>query len=361
MNIHLVGLPHTPFDKVAASSCAFTAKAVRTVEMWRKSGHQVTVYWGGNLGDVDCLTLEEQRQWFGPWDPAELPKVGWDPNADYWRTFHGRAIDAIRDRIQPGDLVAGLVGSIHQQVFDAFKADYTVIEPGVGYEGLGRDTFACFESYTWMHNRYGALGIGDGRFLDTVIPNACDPADWHEGPDGGYALFVGRCIARKGPHVAAQIAARYGITLKIAGAGIADDTPGRLVCIDGTIIEGDHVDYVGSVTGDDRRELFARASFLIMPTLYVEPFGNVHIEAMMSGLGVVVPDFGVFTETVPEHYRFRNMSQAVEAARLAHLTRHGFWREHATSIAAPDRCRAKYDRWFDRLASLRDGRNGFYA
>lgn len=328
--------------------------------MWRQSGHDVTVYWGGDLGDVSCLTAAEQQHWFGVWDANELPKVQWDANLPYWATFHSRAIAAIADRIQPGDLVAGLVGSIHQEVFDAFP-HHTRIEPGVGYEGLARDTFACFESYAWMHNRYGAYDIGNGRFFDTVIPNAVDPDDWDLGPDHGYALFAGRCIQRKGIAVAAEIADRAGLELRIAGSGIAEVTPHRITCLDGTVVHGDELSYVGAVTGDDRKKLFANASVVIMPTLYIEPYGNVHVEAMMSGVGVVVPDFGVFTETVPDGYRFRTMSEAADAVRLARASRGISWRDHAISFAAPDRCRARYDVWFDRLASLRDGRNGFYS
>lgn len=361
MTLHLVGLPHTPFDAHIASSCAFTAKAVRTVGMWRQSGHDVTVYWGGGLGDVSCLSVLEQNQWFGEWDPTELPKVGWDSNLPYWQMFHRRAIDAIAERIQPGDIVAGLVGSIHQQVFDAFTATHTCIEPGVGYEGLAAGTFACFESNAWMHHTYGRYGINDGRFFDTVIPNAVDPDDWDLGEDHGYALFVGRCIARKGIAVAADIADRAGLELKVAGAGVREVGHGYLVCADGTVARAEEITYVGAVTGDDRRKLFANASVLIMPTLYVEPYGNVHVEAMMSGVGCVTTDFGVFTETVPDGYRFRTMSEAVDAVHLARSSRGITWRDHAMSFAAPDICRAKYDRWFDRLASLRDGRNGFYS
>lgn len=360
MRIHLVGLPHTPFDRLQASACAFTAKAVNTVGMWRQSGHDVTVYWGGSGGDVAALPDADQRYYFGAYDPSRLPVVQWDANLPYWRLFHANAIKAIKERIEPGDIVAGLTGSIHQQLFDAFP-EHTRIEPGVGYEGLASGTFACFESYAWMHARYGAYRIDNGRFFDTVIPNAVDPAQWDIGEDHGYLLYAGRCIWRKGVALAAEIADRAGMPLKVAGAGVTEAGRHRIVCADGTIVHGDDLDYVGTVAGDDRKNLFAHASAVVMPTLYVEPYGNVHVEAMMSGVGVCVPDFGVFTETVPQDYRFRTVAEAVEVVRRARATRGISWRDHAMTFAAPDVCRAKYDTWFGRLASLRDGRNGFYA
>jgi len=357
--IHLVGLPHTEFDAHQYSSCAFTAKAVRTVRMWRQSGHDVTVYWGGNRADVSLLSHDEQLRHFGTWCATELPKVAWDPHLEYWQTFHAKAISEIRARLQPGDIIAGLVGSIHQQVFDSFP-NHIRIEPGVGYEGLAHNTFACFESYAWMHNRYGACGIGDGRAFDIVIPNAVDPDDWDIGPSVGYALFVGRHIARKGPHVAAQIANAAGLRLVTAGAGVAQAEPGRIVCTDKTVIEGD-VSYVGSVTGQKRRDLFAGAQVLICPTLYIGPWEGVHAEAMMSGVGVVAPDYGVFVETLPRAYRYRSLSDAVDAVHLAGQTRGISWRDLAIDLCGIDRCARQYDDWFDRLASLNDGRNGWYS
>lgn len=350
--IHLVGLPHTEFDADKYSSCAFTAKAVRLTDMIRETGREVVVYWGMPMG--------RREEIFGEYSPNALPVIEWDANLHYWVEFHERVIGQIRSTIKPDDIVAVVGGAVSQCVVDAFSTEYTCIEPGVGYEGLCRDTFACFESYAWMHNRYGAMGIGDGRAFDVVIPNAVNPAEWSLSDSGGYALFVGRLIARKGPHVAAQIAKAAGLPLVLAGAGVASLEPGRIVATDGTVVEGD-VTHVGAVTGEDRRWLFARAEVLICPTLYIGPWEGVHAEAMMSGVGVVAPDYGVFTETVYEHYRYRTLSQAVDAVFWARETRGLGWRDRAIDLYSTEVCTRKYDAWLDRIESLRDGRNGWYG
>lgn len=354
--IHLVGLPHTEFNKVEFSSCAFTAKAVRLVEMLRSVGREVTVYWGD-----EYLTEEERLGYFGLFSPDNLPVVVWDANLPAWRSFHNRIAATLRHTLEPGDVIAVVGGAISQCIVDEFKGEYTCIEPGVGYEGLCRDTFACFESYAWMHNRYGAYGIGDGRAFDAVIPNAVDPADWSLADSDGYALFVGRLIGRKGPQVAADIAKRAGLPLIMAGGGVAHQEPGLIIATDGTRIEGDHVTHIGSVGGEDRRWLFAHAEVFICPTLYIGPWEGVHAEAMMSGVPVVAPDYGVFTETLPEMFRYRNLAQAHAATHFARQTRGHNWRDAAIAHFSLKRCAAMYDVWFDRLDSLRDGRNGWFA
>jgi glycosyltransferase involved in cell wall biosynthesis len=328
--------------------------------MLRSIGQEVIVYWGGTKGDVSIFSEEEMIGTFGEYDPTILPVVNWDPTLFYWQKAHMTAVREIEKRIKKGDIVAGIGGAIHQDVFNWFGADFTCIEPGVGYEGLAQNTHACFESYTWMHNRYGAYQIDDGRAFDTVIPNAVDPQEWEMGPNDGYALFVGRVVQRKGPHVAAQIANAAGLKLLIAGAGVASHEEGRIVATDGTVIEGD-VKYVGAVSGDDRRKLFANAQVLVCPTLYIGPWEGVHAEAMMSGVPVVAPDYGVFTETLPPPQRYRNMSEAVRAIKEPVWERGITWRNHAESLCSMDLCASMYANWIDRLNSLRDGRNGWYG
>lgn len=352
--IHLVGLPHTKFDDQLFSHCAFTAKAVRTTRMLQATGREVAVYWGDTL-----MGEAWQLRNFGSYTADDLPPLQWDSNLPYWREFNQRCMDSIAELIKPGDIIAIVGGAISQCVVDKFYRDYTCAETGVGYEGICSNTFACFESYAWMHNRYGAFRIGDGRAFDAVIPNAVDPNEWTIGDSHGYALFCGRLIARKGPHVAAEIANAAGLKLVLAGGGVKNRDGNRIEATDGTIIEG-NVEHVGSVQGQARRDLFAHAEVFICPTLYIGPWEGVHAEALMSGVGVVAPDYGVFTETLDSEYRYRTLGQAVEATVEAQRYRGGF-REYAIKAFGTERCTEMYDEWFDRLESLRDGRNGWYG
>ena len=344
---------------MAYSSCAFTAKAVRMAKMIRARGRECIVYWGGDMADVSCMSRDEQEQYFGAWDPSNLPVIEWDSKLEYWQVFHKRALKELTKRLDPDDIIGFIGGSISHELMSLFKTSHTICEPGVGYEGIWPDTFACFESYAWMHNRYGAYGIGNGRSFDAVIPNAVDPADWDIGESKGYALFVGRLISRKGPHAAAQIANEAGLKLVLAGGGVASQEPGRIVATDGTVVEGD-VEHVGALSGRERAALFAGAEVFICPTLYIGPWEGVHAEALMSGVPVVAPDYGVFTETLPRKFRYRMFREAVEAVQMARETRGGQWRDYAIDMFGIERCADMYDEWFSRLETLRNGR-GWYS
>lgn len=359
--IHLVGLPHTELDEVKFSHCAFTAKAARLVKMLQSAGRDVSVYWGDSL-----MGANWQLKNFDPYSAADLPALIWDANVSYWKEFNTRCIEAIKATIVPGDIVAIIGGSVQQVVVDQFSTDYTCIEPGVGYGGICRDTFCCFESYAWMHNRYGEFRIENGRPFDAVIPNAVDPDQWYLADSDGYALFVGRMIDRKGPKTAGTIANAAGLHCVFAGGGVqsfsnsAGSKVNRIECQDGTVIEGD-VSYIGAVQGEDRKALFAHAEVFICPTHYIEPWGGVHAEAMMSGLGVVAPDYGVFTETLPPQFRYRTLAQAKRAVGIARQHRGQNPRLVAINKFSTATCTRMYDEWISRLEMLRDGRNGWYG
>jgi glycosyltransferase involved in cell wall biosynthesis len=356
----MIGLPHTQFDDQEFSACAFTAKAMRTARMLRMRGRDVTVYWGGNRGDVSLMPTEVQSSYFGDWDPGRLPVIEWDSNLPYWQEFHAAARRELDERLVDGDIIAFVGGSIAHELMTHYLPRFTIVEPGIGYEGIWPQAFGCYESYAWMHNRYGAYGIGDHRQFDTVIPNAVDPSEWYVAPSDGYALWVGRLIHRKGPHVAAQIANAAGLKLVMAGGGVAESRPGKVVATDGTVVAGD-VEHIGALKGRERSEVYAKAEVFICPTLYVGPWEGVHAEALMSGLPVVAPDAGVFTETLPRHHRYRSLADAVNAIRNPTMKRGVEWRQHAIDLCGIEVCADRYDDWFDRLDSLRDGRNGWYG
>lgn len=364
--IHLVGLPHTSLDEEEFTTCAFTTKAARWTKVLEMAGHKVTAYWSGGTNTVDCevvevLTQQEREDFFGPNVGEELPSISWEESAPYWSLFNQRAKNLVAERIQPGDMVAIMAGSTQQSVVDAFPG-HLVLEPCVGYHGLARDTYACFESYSWMHNRYGAMGLDNGRFFDAVVPNFVYRDAFEVGKDHGYALFMGRLTGRKGPHVAAEIAERAGLPLVVAGAGMQQYAKRRLVATDGTVIEP--CQYEGIVRPATRKALLSHASVVIMPTLYIEPFGTVHAEAMASGVPVLASDFGVFPEVIQNGvngYRFRTLAQAAEQVPLARALRGENVRSRALERYSLEAVAPMFDEWLWRLNTIQDGSDGWNA
>lgn len=273
MRFHLPLIPGRRASR-EASSCAYTQKALKFAVMMRALGDEVLLYGGSGADeDLDVIDVYDERP-----QPADDDLAGWDePN--------GLAAAAIRERYEAGDYL--LIGygvcqqSVAQRLFPLEPIEY-----GIGYGGA----FAVrrvYESYAWLHTVLAA-GAGNPHAVDGmpewhVIPNFFDPGEFVDfGGEGGYVLFLGRVIDRKGIAIAAQAARRAGERLIVAGAGVP--------------VAG--VEYVGEVGPALRAQLLGNAKALLAPTCYVEPFGGVAVEAMLSGTPVLASRWGAFTETV---------------------------------------------------------------
>lgn len=316
--IHVVSLPHTLLTR-EYDWCAYTAKVRRFVTMLDMLGNDTIVY-GPDIRDdavsaqsilyETVVTEADRMEWFGqPEWPTDRVFDRWNENDPCWRTMNTRAATKIRENWQPGDIL-GLIGGLCQKQIIDELADLAplVVEWGIGYSGVIPGTHRVYESYAWLHHVTARLGSDDVRFFDTVIPNCFDPADFivNDKP-GDYLLFVGRPNPRKGLAVVADIARRVDLPLVVAGQPGAD-------------FGGVKHEHVGVVTGKAKAELFAGARALLCPTIYLEPFGGVAVEAMMSGTPAIATDYGAFTETIKHGetgFRARTLAQFLDAVDQA--------------------------------------------
>ncbi len=115
--------------------------------------------------------------------------------------------------------------------------------------------------------------------------------------EGGYALFLGRMHPDKGVHLAARIARRAGVPLKIA-AKMQEPLERAYFEAEVAPLLGGSVQYVGEVGGADKLALLGGASCLLNPIQWAEPFGMVMIEALASGTPVVATPMGSAPEIV---------------------------------------------------------------
>lgn len=360
--LHLVGLPHTQLTR-AASVCAFTQKAVKFVRMMQAEGWTVVTYWGdeneaGADEHVVLFTASEQHGWYGEFDANRLPSIAtWNASDTHWQVMNGRAVEALRSRVADRDLILTLAGWAQKPISDQFPA-HLVAEWAAGYSGWC-EPYVCFESHAWRHHQYGTRGIHDGRFYDTVIPNFFDPDEWtlptkRKGSDSDHVAFLGRMVRRKGPQVAADVASAYGIPIVFAGSGVLEWTPERIVCEDGEII-GEQMTYVGTVGGEERNRLMRDARAVFCPTLYIEPFGAVAVEAQLCGTPAIATPFGAFPETVEEGrtgFLMRTLGDGVEAVERAKGLHCKAIRERALERYSLEAIGPLYTRWFDQLLDL---------
>jgi glycosyltransferase involved in cell wall biosynthesis len=343
MRFHVVALPHTQTTKDFAN-CAYTEKVRRFCNMMKGLGHTVYLYAGEeNEAAVDelipCITETQRRIVVGKKPYVEAP---FDYKLPHWEKFNNRAIKEIRKRIQDQDFICLIAGATHKPIAEAFKSHISV-EFGVGYSGIFSD-YKVFESYAWMHAVYAQFKNAaqvDGAFFDAVIPGYLDPDMFPLGKgDGDYYLYIGRMIPRKGVEVAAHICKTIGARLIMAG-------PGNYI--------PNYGEYIGPVDAEKRSELMGGAIATFVPTLYLEPFGNVNIESQACGTPVITTDWGAFTETVVQGvtgYRCRSVEEFILATQNVKNLDRAAIRKRAVETYGVDVIAKQYEYYFQRLLTL---------
>jgi glycosyltransferase involved in cell wall biosynthesis len=117
--------------------------------------------------------------------------------------------------------------------------------------------------------------------------------------EDGYALFLGRLSPEKGVQQllrAWQNVRSSNARLVIAGTG-PDEPRLRALARDLNLT---NVEFRGFVDRSRHGDLWAKSKFLIVPSIWHEPFPLVVLEAMAQGRPLVVSNFGSLSETVGE-------------------------------------------------------------
>lgn len=421
LRFHLLALSHTKVSR-DYSACAFTSKVRLLAKMLHNRGHHVTVYApeGSQAECSEMVNVLDDATFQGVHGQRDWRRDGFLISRDTvtYRTFRDNAIREIGARAQPGDFLCVTFGWDHKEIADALAGrGLIVVETGIGYEA----TFAqhrVFESYAWMHITYGKeQRHNTPSFYDAVIPNGYDLADYpypdgprgatgpgcaiglpgKEGPPGerpapfaltgkyvvggisspsgptgttgpdaplgstgpaypvpaygDYFLYVARPNFDKGIGIARDIATATGIPLYTAGQG----TPEQW---------GHSPYHLGVLSQSARNYWMARARAVLCPSLYVEPWLNVAVEAQLNGCPVITTDWGAVTENVLHGitgYRCHTMPEFIEAARNVHTLSRDACRRWAEQYSL-EHIGARYEAYLERLAGLYGGEAGdFYG
>lgn len=345
MKIHLPILPWLPSTK-EHSTCAYTQKCIRFADMMTSLGHEVFLYGGESTDtkDAELVTVVSAE------DQIEMSQE-FDPAAEHWTKMNASVIIEMSKRQEPGDILGVIAGHSQAPIAQAFPK-MACVEWGIGYSGTFADC-RVFESYAWMHAVYGwqqtAHGA-DGHFFDTVIPNSYHLDEVPFTPDhDGYLLYMGRLTERKGMAVVGEIAARTDRDVVIAGAGDESLVPAGAT-------------YVGALSGREKIEVLGGAVALLSPTLYIEPFGGITVEAMMMGVPVITTDWGCYTETVQQGltgFRCRRLAEFMRATEeVEHLDRAAI-SEHAVARWDCEVVKHQYERYLEDIVDLHQG-GGWY-
>ena len=344
MRFHVISLPHTQTTKEYVN-CAYTEKVRRFCIMMKNLGHTVYLYASeDNEAPCDelitCITKEQQQEALAG---KHFTEAEFNNELPHWQIFNGKAIEELGKRLEKKDFIC-LIGGASQEPIAKAYPNHISVEFGVGYGGVF-SKFKVFESYAWMHSIYAMFKnptLVDGNFYDAVIPGYLEPEMFPlQEKKEDYYLYVGRMVDRKGIGIAQHVCQEMGLKLIMAG-------PGK----DPKIEYGE---WVGPVGPDERAKLMGGAIALFAPTLYIEPFGNVVIEAQTCGTPTITTDWGAFTETNPQGvtgYRCRNAMEFAVATEWVKDLDPVAIHKRAVALYSLDAIAPQYEQYFARLLTL---------
>ena len=335
------------------TACAFTQKCLKFCKMMHRRGH--TVYHYGHADSVvEChehITLLDNADLeiaYGTYDW----KKGFFIHAidDHCHVkFNQRGTEEVRKRLQNTDFVLCFWGQGHSGIARALGTEAFCVEPGIGnYEAFL--TYRVYESYACMHHTQGLQKTHNPSWYHCVIPNYFDTTQFEfSEKKSDYFLYLGRIAEFKGVHIAIQACEKLGWTLKVAGQGPIEDFPSTCV------------DFIGHADVATRKELLKNAKALLIFSNYVEPFGGVCVEAMLSGTPVICPDYGCFVETVQHGmtgFRVRSFDHILWAMKnisdISPIECRNWAMQYSLENVAP-----RYEEYFSMLLDLYG--EGWYA
>jgi glycosyltransferase involved in cell wall biosynthesis len=350
MRFHVIALPHTNVTK-QFFSCAYTEKTYEFCNMMTSLGHDVFLYGSGDRTDanvtefISCLPEQDRLEAVGD---RHYTSASFDNTLPHWQIFNRNAIIQIEKHIKPKDFICIIGGLAQKPIADAFPQHISV-EYGIGYSGVF-SKYKVFESNTWraavsaQHRNAADIDI---NFYDTVINGYYNVENFPLNlGERDYYLYMGRMTQRKGVDIASQTCEKLGVRLIMAGSG--DYIP-------------NYGEYIGEVKADDRAALFGGAIATFTPTIYQEPFCNVHIQSMAVGTPVLTTDHGIFTESVQNGFNGFRCTLLRDFIKAAEEIKNLDHRKIATdtySKYSTDMIRYKYERYFERLSTLWD--KGWY-
>lgn len=338
MRVHLLSVPNTVLTADFQLD-GFCHRTRMFAALLKRLGHEVFLY-GVEGSDTPCdqffacLTRAEYDGFVGATPYQHVP---FEPGTPLFLTFNTRAAQTIRSLKRPDDVIATIAGAAQAFVAE-HHPELRFLEFSIGYRGICAP-YRVYESHAWRHIVHGYTGVDGGRDFDSVIYPwwDCDAFPVVDRPEP-YVLYCGRLVTSKGIATVCDAAKLAGAKLVLIGHG------------DASLVT--YGEFLGAVDTTERNRLLAHASAVLMPTQYLEPFGNVCAEAQLCGTPVISTDFGAFVETVEQDisgYRCTTLGEFAQAIDLAPTLDRGVIRERARRLFSTEAAMGSYAAYFRRL------------
>ncbi len=180
--------------------------------------------------------------------------------------------------------------------------------------------------------------------------------------EGGYAAFIGRVSPEKRLDRAIEIAKRAGIKLKIAAKIDSADSEYFKKEIE-HLMDDPLVEFVGEIGEDKKGDFLGKASCLLFPIDWPEPFGMVMIEAMACGTPVIAFRNGSVPEVISHNksgFIVNNIDEAVKALSKLHTIERKTCRELFEARFSVNRMARDYIRTYERIIDRQKSKSRVY-
>jgi glycosyltransferase involved in cell wall biosynthesis len=188
-----------------------------------------------------------------------------------------------------------MVATLHTPPIAWLESAIALSSQAVAFASVSR-----FTADAWAH-----------ATASTVVMNGVDVRRWRPGPGGPHAVWTGRIVPEKAPHLAIEAARLADIEIDVAGP-ISD-----VAYFEERIVPllGPEARYVGHLGADDLCALVGAAAVAVVSPCWDEPYGLVAAEAMACGTPVAALPRGALPELVTP--RSGVLARGDDAAALA--------------------------------------------
>ena len=377
--VHILGVPYGRGETIP--TCAFDQRVWKSGAMWTDLGYEV-VYYGHQDSQVPCtahvVVTDDAilKKTYGRTDYNFVPPH--EVNDHAFTTFAENAEKALRNRAKKDDLVLAFYGQGHRALCERISdLPVHIIEPSIGYPAPFSQN-RVYQSVGYMNfirgqgshahrlqqrfpDTFDAINIepynvqseNEPRWNDTVIPNFFNVHDFEYNEDReDWMCYIGRIHPCKGLEIIFDLAEATDTHIKVAGPGDIHKIGLRVP---------KQIEFLGIADREMRKHLLKYAKALLCPSLYLEPFLGIHIEAGFPGCPIIPTDFGAPQEYCIDGvtgFRCMNMDDFMYAVRNIGRIEPAACRQHSLQFTMK-RAAISYHEYFHRV--LRNAVSGWYS
>lgn len=182
--------------------------------------------------------------------------------------------------------IAPVIHTVHGPLYEPQQTVYRDLGTRAGLVAISEAQRSSDPSLNWVGTVHNAVDI------DSLWPASRTDKDH-------YVLCLARITPEKGQHIAIEVAKRCGYRLILAGK--VGEQQHEMQYFEELVkphIDNDRVIWFPNIAGQQKADILARATALLSPICWPEPFGLAMVEAMVSGTPVLALDQGAAPELV---------------------------------------------------------------